>query len=55
MMEDPTPTPEPAREPFDPHLGPLDDEADAKWLDPVDPRRREIERKRGRPFSDDDE
>lgn len=48
------PTPEPSREPFDPHLGPLDNEDDARFLDPADPRRMEIERKRGRPFSETD-
>jgi hypothetical protein len=44
------PTPEPAREPFDPHLGPLDDDDDARYLDPADPRRLAIERQRGAPF-----
>jgi hypothetical protein len=47
-------TPEPAREPFDPHLGPLDDDDDARYLDPVDPRRLEIERRRGHSFDDDE-
>jgi hypothetical protein len=49
------PAPEPAREPFDPHLGPLDNPGDARYLDPADPRRMEIERRRGRPFTDDEE
>jgi hypothetical protein len=44
------PNPEPAREPFDPHMGPLDDPEDARYLDPTDPRRREVEQARGRPF-----
>lgn len=43
------------REPSDPHMMPLDDEDDARYLDPSDPRRREVEAKRGRPFRDDDE
>ena len=54
-MTDPKPTPEPAREPFDPHLGPVDDEDDARYLDPVDPRRRAIEQQRGEPFEDDEQ
>jgi len=48
------PNREPAREPFDPHMGPLDDEDDARYLDPSDPRRLDIERKRGRPFGEED-
>jgi hypothetical protein len=48
--------PEPAQEPSDPHTGPLDDDDDdARFLDPSDPRRLEVERRRGRPFRDDDE
>jgi hypothetical protein len=43
-------TPEPAEEPSDPHTGPLDDDDDARYLDPVDPRRLEVERRRGAPF-----
>jgi hypothetical protein len=43
------PSPEPAREPFDPHLGPLDDDDDARFLKERDPRRVEVE-KRGRRF-----
>jgi hypothetical protein len=46
--------PEPAREPFDPHLPPLDDEDDARHLDPADPRRLDVERRRGRPFREED-
>jgi hypothetical protein len=42
-----TPNPEPLREPFDPHMMPLDDEDDARYLRADDPRRIEIERKRG--------
>ena len=49
-----TPNPEPAREPFDPHLiEPLDDEDDGRWLDPADFRRLAIERRRGRPFDEE--
>lgn len=49
------PNPEPETEPSDPHLiEPLDDEDDGRFLDPTDPRRLAIERKRGRPFRDDD-
>jgi hypothetical protein len=48
------PNPEPFREPFDSHMGPLDDPDDARWLDPADPRRLQIERQRGRPFNADD-
>lgn len=51
-MDDPSPRPEPAREPFDPHLPELDNDDDARWLDPADPRRLEVERRRGRPFLD---
>lgn len=40
------PTPEPSREPFDPHLGPLDDEDDVQFLNRDDPRRKVIESKR---------
>jgi hypothetical protein len=49
------PTPEPDEEPTDQHDGPLDNEDDARYLDPVDPRRREAEQRRGRPFADDEE
>jgi hypothetical protein len=38
----------------DPHLGPLDNDDDARYLDPVDPRRIEIERRRGRSFREED-
>ena len=41
------PRPEPAREPFDAHLPPLDDEDDVRHLLPDDPRRVEIMRRRG--------
>jgi hypothetical protein len=40
------PRPEPAREPFDPHLPPLDDEDDVRHLLSDDPRRVEIMRRR---------
>jgi hypothetical protein len=49
------PTPEPDEEPADAHQGPLDDQEDARYLDPVDPRRRHAEQLRGRPFADDEE
>ena len=52
-MEEVEPVPEPSREPFDPHMGPLDDEEDGRFLDPVDPRRRAAEAARGRPFGED--
>jgi len=39
----------------DRHDGPLDDDDDARFLDPADPRRREVELKRGRRFDDDEE
>jgi hypothetical protein len=41
------PTPEPSREPFDPHMMPLDDEGDYIFLDRSDPRRKVIESRRG--------
>jgi hypothetical protein len=44
--EEVTPTPEPSREPFDPHMMPLDDESDYEFLDRDDPRRIEIEHRR---------
>lgn len=53
--EEVEPNPEPAREPFDPHMMPLDDEEDARFLDPTDSRRLEIERKRGRPFNQEED
>lgn len=52
---DPEPRPEPAREPFDAHIGPLDDDDDGRFLDPADPRRRAIEEQRRRPFNADEE
>lgn len=42
-------------EPSDPHMGPLDNDEDARYLDPSDPRRLEVERKRGRAFDASDE
>lgn len=45
------PNPEPFDEPADLHMGPLDDVDDARFLDPVDPRRMAIERQRGIPFN----
>ena len=52
MTADPPPNPEPAEQPSDPHLMPLDDEDDARWLDPIDARRRQIELRRGYRFED---
>lgn len=46
----PEPAAEPDHEVADPHRGPLDNDDDARFLDPVDPRRLAIERERGRPF-----
>jgi hypothetical protein len=37
-------------EPVDPHAMPFDNEDDARFLDPADPRRIEVERRRGQPF-----
>jgi hypothetical protein len=49
MIDPRTPqTPEPVREPFDPHLGPLDDDDDARWLSDDDPRRVALEHRHGR-------
>jgi hypothetical protein len=53
-MSERDPYPEPSDEPSDPHTPPLDDDDDARWLDPVDPRRLRVERDRGRSFTDDD-
>jgi hypothetical protein len=44
------PAPEPAEEVSDPHTGPLDDDDDARYLSPDDPRRQRVEARRGRPF-----
>lgn len=49
-----TPTPEPASEPVDPHMPPLEDEEDARFLLPRDPRRIAVERKRGWKFTEKD-
>jgi hypothetical protein len=49
------PNPEPPEPPSDPHTPPLDDDDDARWLDPDDPRRRDIEHRRGRRFDQDDD
>lgn len=49
MTDTPTrPTPEPEREPVDRHVGPLDDDDDARHLATDDPRRVEVERRRGK-------
>ena len=48
------PTPEPALEVSDPHTGPLDDDDDARYLDPSDNRRRAVEQVRGRRFGEDE-
>jgi hypothetical protein len=45
---------EPDREPVDLHRGPLDDDEDGRWLERDDPRRVEAERRRGRPFDQDE-
>lgn len=52
---DPEPRDDPEVEASDPHTGPLDSEDDARFLDPSDPRRRQVEADRGRPFRDDEE
>lgn len=52
--DDVEPAPEPAQEVSDPHTGPLDDDDDARYLDPNDPRRREVEARRGRRFRRND-
>jgi hypothetical protein len=55
MIEtDPAPNPEPFADPADSHTGPLDDDDDARYLDPTDPRRLDVERRRGRPFTEGD-
>ena len=47
---------EPSPEPSDPHMfEPLDDDEDGRFLDPADRRRLDIERRRGRPFRDDED
>jgi hypothetical protein len=43
------PNPEPEDEPSDPHQPPLDDDADADYLEEDDPRRIEALRRRRRP------
>jgi hypothetical protein len=48
------PAPEPDNEPVDGHRGPLDDDEDGRWLERDDPRRIEAERRRGRPFDQDE-
>jgi hypothetical protein len=53
-MTDITPRPEPEPEPADPHTPPLEDDDDARHLRPNDPRRIEVEARRGRRFSEDD-
>jgi hypothetical protein len=50
--QDVRPAPEPDREPYDPHEGPLDNLDDGRYLDPFDPRRLDAERQRGYPFVD---
>jgi len=54
MTDQVPPNPEPSREPFDPHTPPLDDDDDARFLDPADFRRLAVERQRGRPFNEED-
>jgi hypothetical protein len=48
-----TPNPEPVPEPFDRHIGPLDDDEDGRFLEENDPRRIEAEARRGRRFVED--
>jgi len=48
------PSPEPAAEPHE-HLPPLESDDDARFLDPVDPRRREVERRLGRSLEEDED
>jgi hypothetical protein len=55
MDKEVRPNPEPAREPFDAHVMPLDDIDDARFLDPTDPRRLEVEKYRGRKFGEDED
>ena len=43
----PEPATPPRLEMADDHRGPLDRDEDADWLEPDDPRRREVERRRG--------
>jgi hypothetical protein len=47
------PNPEPKREPFDAHTGPLDDDEDGRFLEENDPRRIEAEAHLGRRFVED--
>jgi hypothetical protein len=61
VEDQPDPPTEPAKvydqeqdEPSDPHQPPLDNDDDARHLDPADPRRLEVEQRRGRPFTDDE-
>jgi hypothetical protein len=51
--DDPLPAAEPVPEPHDPHTGPLDNDDDARYLKENDPRRIEVEAKRGRRLEDD--
>jgi hypothetical protein len=51
MSDDVSPVPEPEQEPHE-HLPPLDADADARFLDPADPRRIEVERRHGPGFLD---
>ena len=53
--EDIEPAPEPAEEVSDPHMMPLDDDDDARFLDPSDSRRRRVEAARGHSFNEEDE
>ena len=49
----PEPNAEPDAEPADAHAGPLENDDDARWLRRDDPRRLEVERRRGVPFDQD--
>jgi hypothetical protein len=48
------PTAEPDDDPADTHRGPLDDDEDARHLDRDDVRRQDAERRRGKPFDQDE-
>lgn len=47
------PTREPPAEVSDPHMMPLDDDDDARFLDPADPRRRRVEAALGHSFNEE--
>jgi hypothetical protein len=53
-VEWPEPAEDPEHEPVDRHEGPLDNLDDGRYLRRDDPRRLDAERRRGRPFDQDD-